>query len=534
MQSLAAYLFALLFCCGSVRSAPAWARISRRDGNGRPESYEAHTIDMPVDHFPDSDRYVPHTNATFKQRYFFDDTYYQPGGPVFLYIGGETSGESRFSNLQTGIIQILMNATNGLGVILENRYYGESYPFETSTTDELRFLTTEQTIADNAYFAQHAAFPGINASLNAPHTPWILYGGSLAGAQTAFSLVEYSGLLWGGIASSGTIHAQVEYPEWYTPIQKYGPQDCISRINAIVDKIDALIESQQTEAIQKVKDIFGLGALEDIRDFAMTIAFPLGGPMNYPTNTWQELNWYPEYDSEDFFWFCGNVTDDSAPAEIKATDYALSNYTNGEPWTGLGGYADYVKKVVVSACPSPDLIGTTECFSTQNESFYADATNSASRSYLYETCNEEGAYQVASKSGPSLILRVLQADYTQQWCTWAFPPGEYNRIPDSPDLSYYRKYGDFNLSAPRLALIDGDVDVWRDLCYHSSEAPVRYGENQYLIAGGGHHWDSYGILDIEAEPDYIREAHKWEIRMVKKWLNEFEVKGYRREKRDEL
>jgi hypothetical protein len=39
-----------------------------------------------------------------------------------------------------------MEATGGLGVILENRYYGESYPFGTSTTDELRYLTTEQSM----------------------------------------------------------------------------------------------------------------------------------------------------------------------------------------------------------------------------------------------------------------------------------------------------------------------------------------------------------------------------------------------------
>lgn len=38
-----------------------------------------------------------------------------------------------------------MNATNGLGVALENRYYGESFPFNTSTTDELLYLTTEQS-----------------------------------------------------------------------------------------------------------------------------------------------------------------------------------------------------------------------------------------------------------------------------------------------------------------------------------------------------------------------------------------------------
>jgi len=64
--------------------------------------YPAHNIDVPIDHFPNISRYEPHTNATFKQRYFFDSSYYKPGGPVYLYIGGETSGESRFSNLQTG------------------------------------------------------------------------------------------------------------------------------------------------------------------------------------------------------------------------------------------------------------------------------------------------------------------------------------------------------------------------------------------------------------------------------------------------
>jgi hypothetical protein len=175
----------------------------------------------------------------------------------------------------TGIIQILMNATNGLGVILENRYYGNSYPFNTSTTDQLAYLTTEQTIADNAYFAEHASFPGVIGNLSARSTPWILYGGSLAGAQTAFTIKEYgssgTGLLWGGIASSGTIKAVLDYPEWYDPIQKYAPGDCTASINAIIDKMDYLVVTKQTRAIQKLKEIFGLGALKDIRDFAMTI-----------------------------------------------------------------------------------------------------------------------------------------------------------------------------------------------------------------------------------------------------------------------
>lgn len=87
--------------------------------------------------------------------------------------------------------------------------------------------------------------------------------------------------------------------------------------------------------------------------------------MNYPGNTWQELNWYPDYDHPDFFWFCNNITDPDAPVEITSVDSQLANYTNGEDWTGLGGYASYVKQVVVGPY-SADVIDTTAGLSTQN------------------------------------------------------------------------------------------------------------------------------------------------------------------------
>ena len=87
--------------------------------------------------------------------------------------------------------------------------------------------------------------------------------------------------------------------------------------------------------------------------------------MNYPTYTWQELNWYPAYDHEDIFQFFSNVTNLDAPENITAVDYALANYTNGEPWTNLGNYANYVKEVIVPICESGD-INSVECFGTQN------------------------------------------------------------------------------------------------------------------------------------------------------------------------
>ncbi|TID15117.1 hypothetical protein E6O75_ATG08370 [Venturia nashicola] len=527
-------LFSLIGCVAALKSRNV-GEIETRQVTAA-KRYTVYTIDQPIDHFPGSSKYAPHTNATFKQRYVFDASYYKSGGPVYLYIGGETSLESRLSNIRTGIIQVLMEATNGLGIILENRYYGKSYPFNSSTTDQLAYLTTEQTIADNAYFAQHVRLPGFNASINAPSSPWILYGGSLAGAQTAFSVKAHGDVLYGGIASSAVIQATLAYPEWYSPIQKFGPSDCIASINAIIANFDTLIDSNNTAAVQKFKTLFGLGDLVDNRDFAMTIAFPIGGPMRYPTNTWQELNWSPVYGSDDFWLFCQNVTNPDAPENITQIDYALSEYTNGQPWTNLGNYAHYIKENIIPLCHGAP-IDSTACFGTQNETYYARTANSGGRSYLYSTCAEQGAYQVAPSSGPSLISKVLQVSYTQQWCTWAFPPGTYNSIPSTPDLSAYNLYGGFNISADRLAFIDGNVDVWKDVCYHSSLVPERVSKGfedetlhpHLLITGAGHHWDSYafGYGNISSEPQFIREAHLWEIRSVKRWLGMFdETKGF--------
>ena len=82
--------------------------------------------------------------------------------------------------------------------------------------NDFEFLLTDSTlaIADNAYFAQHAEFPGVSGNLTAPGTPWILYGGSLAGAQTAYSLVAHGDVLFAGIGSSATVVGLLEYPQW--------------------------------------------------------------------------------------------------------------------------------------------------------------------------------------------------------------------------------------------------------------------------------------------------------------------------------
>lgn len=156
----------LVALVGCVRAAPS----------KRSPTIGTYNFTQLVNHFPNKPYYDPApASKTFPMQYIVNDTFYKPGGPVICLLGGEVAASSRMDFLETGIVRILAEATNGLGVILEHRYYGNSYPVEDLSTDNLRWLTTEQILADVAYFAQHVEFPGHeNEDLTAPKTPWIL------------------------------------------------------------------------------------------------------------------------------------------------------------------------------------------------------------------------------------------------------------------------------------------------------------------------------------------------------------------------
>ncbi|KAI0403520.1 peptidase S28 [Xylaria palmicola] len=540
-MELTSSVFFWLFCCSgllsslaSAFSVPPRQRLPRTRRLQQPggassalesRSRPAYYFDQAIDHFPHSSRYVPHAKGTFKQRYFVETAYYKPGGPVFLYLGGEGAIDGD-THLDASLIEQFMKRFNGIGVVLENRYYGTSVPFNTTTTDELAYLTTEQVIADFDAFARKAKLPNVaaNSTTNAPSTPWIVYGGSYSGALSAFTIKTYSGTFHGAIASSGVIHGQTELPQWYDPIQALAPQDCVASINDIVDQMDALVRSGDATAVRQFQDIFGLGALGDVRDFAQTIAFPLGGPFFYPSYTWQEINWNPAFGHQDFFRFCDAVTNASAAPAVAAVDTALARYTGGRAWKNLGNYAAYIKAVILPLCASGDY-DSPECFGTQHPDWWADTANGAERSWLYTTCTEFGAYQAAQPHGKkSLLSRVVDKTYTQQWCNWAFPKGKYNSIPASPDHARWNVYGDFALRADRLLFVDGSADPWKDLCWHSDLAPPRPAwdaQPQHLVNGAGHVWDLRTLEDVDAEPQFIGAATRLEIRTVETWLREF-------------
>jgi hypothetical protein len=471
--------------------------LSKRDDTDPALLYPAHNISVPVDYFHNDTRYEPHSNDTFNLRYWFDASYYKPGGPVFVLLGGETDGADRLPFLQKGIVNIVAKATSGVGVIMEHRYYGTSFPTPDLTTENLRFLSTEQALADIDYLARNVKFEGVDADLCAPNTPWVVYGGSYAGAQAAFTRVTYPETFWGGIASSGVTVAIYDYWQYFEPIRQYGPPDCIKNTQLLIDMVDKiLLGKNNTANVQQLKSAFGLGNITDNRDFANQLTDVYG---------WQSTNWDPEQNSPSFFNYCQNIT---AIPTNEAARSAVSELVSASGY----GSSTLVQNITLNAISwiNSTVIGgwrhsnqtQDQYFSTVNATNFKGLTSLedyAGVSWSYQVCTEYGFIQTGNTPANimPLISRTLDLDYLTFFCRAQF------NITTPPDTDRVNKYGNYSIDYERLAQIGGNADPWRPA------TPLWYPESRnsstdhpwLLIAHAVHHWEENGLFPNETTPD---------------------------------
>ena len=178
-----------------------------------------------LDHFTAAD------GRSFDQRYYENKAYWspraQPEAPVFLYLGGEAP----LYGPPSGFVEELAREFGALVVALEHRYYGKSQPFDEITTDNLAFLSSGQALLDAVAFQRFyceglrgappcprrtpAPLPASQprrrpraASGVACSSPWIVFGGSYAGALAAWTRAFFPKHFHGAVASSGVVQAR--------------------------------------------------------------------------------------------------------------------------------------------------------------------------------------------------------------------------------------------------------------------------------------------------------------------------------------
>lgn len=348
--------------------------------------YEANNISVPVDHFHNNTIYEPHSDGRFPLRYWFNARHYREGGPVIILLAGESDGEKLLSKLEYGLVAMLAESTGGIVVILEHRYYGQSFPVPDLSAENMRFLSTEQTLADMDYFARRVQFPGLeHLNLTAPATPYILYGGSYPGALAAFARKIYPETFWGAIASSAVTEAIVDYWEYFEAARLFAPGNCAEMTQKLTHVIDTILKGNDRNTAMRLKGAFRLRELEDDA-FAAAVSLGIKGL--------QDTHWDSRRDGSVFGQYCASVSSNSV---LFASTRHLSSEV-GELLSAGGyrkeadqltnpmlNYVGFVRKYVETQCENDAF---PDCFLSPSWIDNVDLEQDESRSYVYQCCTE--------------------------------------------------------------------------------------------------------------------------------------------------
>lgn len=151
-------------------------------------------------------------------------------------IGGEGSISSKW--MHEGMWIKYAKDNGALCFQLEHRYYGKSHPTAATTTEELKYLSSEQALADLSNFI---------VSMNEKHNltgKWISFGGSYPGSLSAWLREKYPHLVHGSVSSSGPLLAKVDFEEYFDVVVaslETSSDSCVQAVQRGFQQIELLL-----------------------------------------------------------------------------------------------------------------------------------------------------------------------------------------------------------------------------------------------------------------------------------------------------
>ncbi|KAF6994917.1 hypothetical protein CFC21_011510 [Triticum aestivum] len=424
------------------------------------------------------DHFSPTDHRQFKQRYFeFLDYHDDPTGPVFLRICGESSCDG----LPNDYLAVIAKKFGAAVVTPEHRYYGKSSPFDSLTTDNLRFLSSKQALFDLAVFRQYYQ-EKLNSQYNRSagfDNPWFVFGVSYSGALSAWFRLKFPHLTCGSLASSGVVLAVYNFTDFDKQVGVSAGPEC----KAALQEITRLVDEQLRSDSHSVKALFGADSLKNDGDFLFLLADAAATTFQY-----------------------GNPDALCSPlANAKKKGESL-----------VETYAHFVKDYFVKK------LGTT--VSSYDQEYLKETTpdDSSSRLWWFQVCSEVAYFQVAPKND-SVRSAQVNTRYNLDLCKNVYGEGVY---PDVFMTNLY--YGGTSIAASKIVFTNGSQDPWR----HASKQKSSEDMPSYIIkcSNCGHGTDLRGCpqlpFRIEGDssnctsPEAVNIVRKQIVKNIDLWLSQ--------------
>lgn len=141
---------------------------------------------------------------------------------------------------------------NGYIFGTETRFFGNNRPTNDVSIDNLRFLTTEQILADMAHLIDHIK----QQDSRLAHARVVLVGTMFGGNLAAWFRVKYPQHVDGVWSSSSFVEARMNFREYFEGIgddlRNFGSQECYSRIWRAFRTMQNLIEGGRSDVIDEM------------------------------------------------------------------------------------------------------------------------------------------------------------------------------------------------------------------------------------------------------------------------------------------
>ena len=424
----------------------------------------------------------------WSQRYYVDTSFWKgEGSPVFLYIGGEGPQSAPSSRL---FMWALAEEHGALMLSLEHRYYGESYPVEDMSDENLVFLTSAQALADVARFvtyinsydpssADESSSPALDLPASTASSKWVAFGGSYPGNLATWLKLKYPALVEGVVGSSAPVFAQYDYVQYAGVVGDAlayeligGSSGCASTVGAATKALNDLVTSTTP-----------YGTSDEIPEVLRPCS-PMDNDLDLST-----------YQAELFGNFQGAVQYNDMGSSPRVTDLcaAMAAASEKDGATPLDAFAAATALFYNESAPFADRCIAANFQEDYVAPFLADTnfsgvgcnlTCASSRQWIYQSCNEFGYFQTTVASSdydaaslpPSQVANPFSSfsalDVTnagEAVCDAAFQLSEKGLTPytgpkknDKGPLAN-TDYGARHVEGLNITMPNGSMDPWHAL-----------------------------------------------------------------------
>ncbi|XP_071084320.1 putative serine protease F56F10.1 [Haliotis cracherodii] len=450
-----------------------------------PSTYPEHWFHQKLDHFNVVDtRY-------WKQRYYINDKFYRPGGPVFLFIGPQTElTPAVFTG--NGAWLDYAKTYHAIGFAVEQRFYGSSHPTPDLSVDNLQYLSVEQSLEDLATF-----IVATNKERNVTNAKWISFGGSYSGMMSTWLRYKFPHLVTGAVADSPPLAAPVFAKEYSIAIGEdlRTESGCYEATSAIFDDIRASLKTNA--GVKKLQSLFRLC------DFNASNKLDVENMMMYLRDL---IGWSAMFNTD------ANVMSPVPIRYVSSVCKVLTDKTIGMPLERLAHFGEVIYHNYTSMNGQCRNMTFEARLNLGRDVKYGNSNVLSARQWMYQKCTLMGLFTPSSGSNQPFGEAVSE-EYFLKICEGYFGPSFNRSLIMKGHDELITNYGGLDIKVTNIIHTQGSFDPWTKYGFTQDPHPEAY---VILINGGGHTPDMAAPSSVESAEVTLARAKIQ--RLIGQWI----------------